>query len=556
MLVKIFFSYAHEDEQLRKGLELQLRGLARQDLIEMWHDRDISAGTDWKQEINEYLNSADIILLLVSPNFIDLDYCYSVEMMRALERHERKEAVVIPVILRPIYWHNAPFGKLQSLPTSVQYVTSSKWFNQDEAFFEVAEGIRSVIDKLSKEQKLISHERINARSQNTGIKFRKQTSIVDDILTENFKLLCPACIEAFYPGDCRIISQVTGEVLKPAPSGWMTKQLSRRNPELLTTPQYLSKMASRECPNCGYLLPYNIELAENVSIAVVGDIFSGKSSYIASLIYLIETRWAKDNNKISQITCLTEDIRRQYTDMIQRRQTLNATQPFAHRHRYGPLIYEIKLKDRSKHSFKRINLILYDGSGEDQSSVVRMEHYARYVLHANAIIFLIDPFSISEIYNKLPDFLQLRYKWILNVPERSYHLVNSTIELFKSYYGSKAKEHLQSIPIAMMLSKSDMFKYVVSTTSLHGFLSSCKYSEYVDLQDIGAIDKEVRALIRDSSEHILLRVAQKFSKVNFFATSATGCEADESGQYPFIDPCRCLDPLLWILYQLDMLQAK
>jgi hypothetical protein len=112
MPVKIFFSYAHEDEELREGLEKQLRALKRQGIIDVWYDREISAGSEWEREIDTHLNTAQIILLLVSPDFMDSDYCYSIEMERAMERHERGEARVIPIILRPIHWQGAPFGKL------------------------------------------------------------------------------------------------------------------------------------------------------------------------------------------------------------------------------------------------------------------------------------------------------------------------------------------------------------------------------------------------------------------------------------------------------------
>src|SRR5437867_12063493 len=103
MATKIFFSYAHEDELLLKKLKRHLRPLQRQGLIDVWHDRDISAGTKWEEEIDKRLNEANIILLLISPDFMDSDYCYGTEMKRALERHERGEAHVIPVILRSIY---------------------------------------------------------------------------------------------------------------------------------------------------------------------------------------------------------------------------------------------------------------------------------------------------------------------------------------------------------------------------------------------------------------------------------------------------------------------
>lgn len=149
MSVSIFFCYAHEDETLLKKLKAHLRPLQRQGLVTVWYDRDISAGSDWEQQINEQLNSAQIILLLVSPDFMDSDYCYGIEMQRALERHQRGEAGVIPVILRPMYWQGEPLGKLQALPTDAKPVMGALWHNEDEAFFDVTEGIRTVVVQLA-----------------------------------------------------------------------------------------------------------------------------------------------------------------------------------------------------------------------------------------------------------------------------------------------------------------------------------------------------------------------------------------------------------------------
>ncbi len=149
MPVKIFYCYAHEDEALLNKLKTQLSPLQRQGLIDVWHDREISAGTEWEREITEHLNAAQIILLLVSPDFMNSDYCYSIEMKRAMERHELGEARVIPVILRPIEWKNAPFGKLQALPTNAKPVTS--WDNQqEEAFYDIAKGVKKVVEEFEK----------------------------------------------------------------------------------------------------------------------------------------------------------------------------------------------------------------------------------------------------------------------------------------------------------------------------------------------------------------------------------------------------------------------
>jgi len=144
--VRLFYSYSHKDEELRDEMETHLRILHRRGLIESWHDRKIEAGDDWKQRINENLEAAHIILLLVSADFIASDYCYEKEMNRALEIHENKEARVIPIILRDCNWKDAPFVKLQCLPKAGLAVTS--WMSRDSAWRNVSEEIQKVIQKL------------------------------------------------------------------------------------------------------------------------------------------------------------------------------------------------------------------------------------------------------------------------------------------------------------------------------------------------------------------------------------------------------------------------
>lgn len=144
--VELFYSYAHEDEKLREQLEKHLVILKRQGVIQDWHDRKIGAGTEWKGQIDAHLNSAGVILLLISADFLASDYCYDIELKRAMQRHEAGEARVIPVILRPVDWQGAPFGKLQALPKDAKPVTS--WTKRDEAFANVAQGIRAAVEEL------------------------------------------------------------------------------------------------------------------------------------------------------------------------------------------------------------------------------------------------------------------------------------------------------------------------------------------------------------------------------------------------------------------------
>jgi formylglycine-generating enzyme required for sulfatase activity len=147
MAAKVFFSYAHEDQDLRDRLEEHLSILKRMGKISTWHDRRIGAGREWAGVISEELESADIILLLISASFLNSEYCYSVEMDRALERHKQGNATVIPIILRPALWETAPFGKLQALPLDAKPVT--KWRNRDDAFKNIASGIAEATERLS-----------------------------------------------------------------------------------------------------------------------------------------------------------------------------------------------------------------------------------------------------------------------------------------------------------------------------------------------------------------------------------------------------------------------
>src|SRR5579864_7606200 len=110
--IEVFYSYAHQDEQLRTELEKHLSLLHRQGLISAWHHRHILAGTDWTQAIDTHLEQASIILLLVSADFLSSEYCYGIEMQRAIARHQAKQAHVIPILLRPVDWQNAPFAHL------------------------------------------------------------------------------------------------------------------------------------------------------------------------------------------------------------------------------------------------------------------------------------------------------------------------------------------------------------------------------------------------------------------------------------------------------------
>jgi len=149
-LLTVFFSYSHKDEELRDELAIHLKMMERQGLISSWHDRQISAGTEWANAIDDNLNIADVILLLISANFLASDYCYDIELQRAMERHEAGEARVIPIVLKPCDWGDSPFGKLQALPKNAKPVT--QWSDRDEAFLNISQGLRRTVTEFAQQK--------------------------------------------------------------------------------------------------------------------------------------------------------------------------------------------------------------------------------------------------------------------------------------------------------------------------------------------------------------------------------------------------------------------
>jgi len=144
---EVFLSYAQQDERLKDELEKHLAILRRKGYITIWHDRRIAPGRVWGYEIHTNLTKANIILLLISPDFMASDYCDSVEVKQALSRHEAGECRVIPIILRPVSWQDAAFSTLKALPANGKPVT--EWSNRDKAFLDITEGIRNVVEELS-----------------------------------------------------------------------------------------------------------------------------------------------------------------------------------------------------------------------------------------------------------------------------------------------------------------------------------------------------------------------------------------------------------------------
>ncbi len=563
--LEIFCCYAHEDRPHLNTLRKTLRPLERQGLIDVWTDTDISPGVNYEEEINRHLDTAHIVLLLVSPDFIDSDYCYGKEMQRAMERHECGEVCVIPIILRPALWEMTPFSKLQALPTDAKPALGLGWYNQDEAFLDIAKGILKVVVKLATKSATAANEEANkpAHSTETVIKSASVSNerergvgkavknILDRLLAGIYvKALCPFCVQEFYIGDCEIVSSRTkGKILTSPPRGFALIN-ARLHPEPIMGVKYIKELAYRVCPHCKNILPHNIELVnKNVHIAVFGNSQSaGASSYIASLTYQLQEGRQHQIDENARLVCLTPEIEVENIEdvldlLFEDKRLIKATRSVSSLAR--PLIYELTIQKSPSYRAQRINLILHDISSiEDHVTQLRA------ISNADGIIFLIDPMTIPGIFERLPH--HLRPTSFTASPRTSItSVLQRIINTVKQYRMLPALSPI-SVPIAITLSKSDLLEHMKEMDEHFAFLHNPKYN----LQDLQKVSAEVRDIIARFEGRLLLFTDSELRNVSFFAISATGSEPDENGAYPFIKPLRCLDPLLWLIQQLGIIDVN
>jgi hypothetical protein len=199
MAIDVFISYAHEDRELREELAKHLSSLRNVGIINDWFDGDIGVGTEWEKQLLDHLNRAQIILLLVSADFIASKFCYNIEMPQALARHKENRARVIPIILRSTSWEETPFARLEVLPTGGKAITL--WPTHDEAFVDVVSGIKRAIRDLQggvshsnnttfpETQKPLSHRNVSTDMQLTPVSTNSTHNHIGSISGNNHSIV-------------------------------------------------------------------------------------------------------------------------------------------------------------------------------------------------------------------------------------------------------------------------------------------------------------------------------------------------------------------------------
>ncbi len=203
MSAKVFISYSHKDVKYVELLQAHLSPLKREFIIETWFDRKIQAGDSWDKEIHSALVSADIILMMISADFLASDYCYDMEVKKALTMHDVGEAVVIPIILRPCDWLSAPFSKLQALPRDGKPLSS--FSNIDEAFLQITLEIRRITKTVEHPEEIPA---TNVVEHRFGKKKNLSHKLDKDVGSNSIHWNLPHLQNPYFTGQTDILNEI------------------------------------------------------------------------------------------------------------------------------------------------------------------------------------------------------------------------------------------------------------------------------------------------------------------------------------------------------------
>lgn len=367
------------------------------------------------------------------------------------------------------------------------------------------------------------------------------------------KIQCPFCNKESYLSEYYVESGVNqGKDLYQPPQAGVGRFFSRFWNKPLDS--YKGELASRKCSRCRKILPPNIErVDQNITIAVIGDTFSGKSHYIAALIDQLRRIQLPD--RYFHVIAASQEIEERYLNEFYRpvfgyQRLLPATQT-AIDIVNEPLIYEITLGETERRPRQLINLLIYDANGEELAQQRTLVRFRAHILNAKAIIFLADPWAMPEFVNGLTHHLRPDPA---NITGRmSSQVLAWVVQTFKATNSELAEESEFPLPVAIALSKADLIPYLAALGLEYGFLVDPINQRNPQTGDAEIIDQWVRKLLLQMQEDSLLGYARGFRAAKFFVISATGSSVDANGQFSSIRPYRCLDPLFWIFRELDIL---
>lgn len=381
---------------------------------------------------------------------------------------------------------------------------------------------------------------------------------------------CIYCFRFFQLHEAEIISNLDHRVIRgPSSQGLVSSMLHK----ILRTERYLQEPASIRCPHCSQLISSDLFLNPTIVIGIAGAPGSGKSTYLATIIHtmLVDSTlldlgatyfYESDTNtrKVERSSYLNPLFSSHYVLPATPRAQLYSTSGL------HPLVYALGLRNNSGET-SAVNLVFYDGSGEDMMSIDNLMLFSQFLLNASGIVLLFDPLMlprISAFYSKASTDPQLHdnaYFWSDNDPSTILHQMMAAYWKFHGIQGS-SKVH---VPIAVTISKADLFDQAKAvlpedlsrTYKDLGLTSEASPTDYVkEWQSSGWLSTDLwsRAVISNEYSNRYIRTIEtNFTNHAFFAVSSTGSAPRADGYYHRLEPRRCLEPILWILSVLGLI---
>lgn len=382
-----------------------------------------------------------------------------------------------------------------------------------------------------------------------------------------YKIRCPYCRKESHPCDMSIASLMkNGKVLyRPPRRGTPRYYYSRFWAPELGGEKYTTELARRVCPVCSNMLPER-EVDETLNIAIVGDTSSGKTHYIAVLIDQLKRgimmQAANGSTRLISLNPETEQKYRNiyYTPILQDRDARQGGTkpgnfgPSGEPIKSDPLVYQFTINEDHMNPGRAFNLLFYDISGEEIADPTLIVQFGEHILRADAIIYLADPVTMERVRGRLPRHLQPDPA---SISARTAHEVLANIMYRYEQYQRIRPGGSISIPTAITLSKSDLLRYTIPVSEQRNYLifQRTSYDGKAHPQEFARIHQEVVACLHAYDEQAILKLSGRFSCISFFAASATGTPPDSKGKYILIEPLRCLDPFMWVLWKLGCIEA-
>lgn len=383
----------------------------------------------------------------------------------------------------------------------------------------------------------------------------------------NQKITCPFCFSAFPPQELRFRCVVpscsgrTPDIVYATARGYGVTQMGRvltPTKRVFGLPRVaicdVCKMESRTriCPACHFELSHDVGQIDQRIIAIIGGSNTGKSHYITSLIVRLQHEVGE--NFSFAVRMLGDNTQERwerdfYAPLYERKTVLQPTRPGEIDSRVkAPLIFRLTINSGGHK--RALNISFFDSAGEDMTALDRLSVQARYICHADGIIFLLDPLQISSVRQQLPGVNAPSYD-PKAAPE---YIVGRLRDLFERQYNLPATKKI-TVPVAFTLSKADTLLSIIEPGS--ALQRPSEHFGILDLADVQSMSTEIANYLRTwINPNFCNMIDHNFARYRYFGVSSLGGQPDANNRLVKVDPLRVEDPFLWILYELDLIKGK